>query len=168
MILSLIVAYAIDGDGRYVIGKDNSIPWHYSRDLKWFREHTMGHVVIMGRKTFESIGKPLEGRDNIIVTRQENYKVPGAHVFGDLVEALCFAAPKSSEVFIIGGQTLYEQTLDKSDRLYVTYVHQKGLEGDTFFPKWERRLFRSIQKETGEDGSLGFEILQRIGRGKGG
>jgi len=163
VILSIIVAYAHAKDGRYVIGKDNSIPWHLPHDLIRFRELTTGHAVIMGRKTFESIGKILPGRDNIIITRQKNYKVPGAHVFNELQEALDFTAPNHSEVFIIGGQELYEQTLNKVDRMYITHVAEKDIEGDTFFPKWNRAFFKEIQEEK-RDGNTEFEILQRIKR----
>jgi dihydrofolate reductase len=115
----------------------------------------------MGRKTFESIGGPLKGRLNIILSRQENYEAPGAHVFGDLNEALQFAASEHSEVFIIGGQELYEQTLNRADRLYVTYIREKNIEGDTFFPFWDRRDYRVIQKE-GKGGRPEFEVLQRV------
>ncbi len=166
MLLSIIVAYARDKEGRFVIGKDNSIPWHLPHDLIRFREHTKGRAVVMGRKTFESIGKPLPKRDNIIITHQENYEVPGAQVFNDLKDALDWAAPKHSEVFIIGGQELYTQTVDKVDRMYITHVHEKDIEGDTFFPKWNRDLFKVIQKEKRND-KTEFEILQRIKRKEG-
>jgi len=163
MILSIIVAYAKDKNKQFVIGKDNSIPWHLPHDLIRFREFTTGHAIVMGRKTFESIGKPLPKRDNIIITRQENYEVPGAYVFRDLQKALDFVAPKHSEVFIIGGQELYEQTMNKVDRMYITYVHGTDIEGDTFFPKWNRSLFKVIQEEK-RDEQVEFEILERIKR----
>ena len=163
MILSIIVAYAEDNNNRYVIGKDNTIPWHLPHDLKRFKEHTTGHAMIMGRKTFESIGKPLPNRDNIIITRQENYEVPGAHVFNNLQEALDFAGTKSPEVFIIGGQELYEQTMNKVDRMYVTHVRLEGIEGDTFFPQWPRSYFKVIQDEK-VNGRTEFEVLQRTKR----
>ncbi len=166
MLLSIIVAYARDKEGRYVIGKDNAIPWHLPRDLVRFRELTTGHAVVMGRKTFDSIGKPLPRRDNIIITHQKNYEVPGAQVFNDLQEALDFVAPIHSEVFIIGGQELYEQTLDKVDRMYITHIRKDGIEGDTFFPKWNRDLFKVIQEEKRNE-ETEFEILQRIVRTEG-
>jgi len=164
--LSIIVAYACDKEGRYVIGKDNSIPWHLPHDLIRFREHTTGHAVVMGRKTFESIGKLLPNRDNIIITRQKKYKVKGANVFNDLQEALDVTVPRHSEVFIIGGQELYEQALDKVDRLYITHVRKDGIEGDTFFPQWNRELFKVIQEEKRDD-ETEFEILQRVQRKEG-
>lgn len=165
MILSIIVAYAEDREGRYIIGKDNSIPWYLPHDLARFQEHTMSTAVIMGRKTFESIGRVLTQRENIIITRQENYEVSGASVFNNLQEALDFVAPRHSEVFIIGGQELYEQTLDKVDRMYITYVDAPDVEGDTFFPKWKRIFFKVIQSET-KDGRTEFEILQRLSKAK--
>ena len=147
MILSIIVAYAIDKDGRYVIGKDNSIPWHLPQDLERFKDFTTDLPIIMGRKTFESIGRVLPRRENIIITRKKNYEVPGASVFNNLQDALDFGSSKATEVFIIGGQELYEQTLTRADRMYVTYVAEKGIEGDTFFPEWDKTLFRVIQRE---------------------
>ncbi len=167
MILSIIVAYARNKQGDYVIGKDNAIPWHDSKDLSRFKEHTMGHAVIMGRKTFESIGKLLRGRDNIILTRQENYEVSGAYVFNDLNLALEFAASRHSEGFIIGGQELYTQTIDKADRMYVTYMHDPNAQGDTFFPRWNPVYFKEIYSEKPEESAPAeFEILQRISTGK--
>jgi len=166
MILSMIVAYARNTQGEYVIGKDNAIPWHSPRDLARFKEHTMGHAVIMGRKTFESIGKILRGRDNIILTRQRDYKAPGAYVFNDLDSALEFAASRHSEGFIIGGQELYTQTINKVDRMYVTYVHDRKVEGDTFFPKWNPAYFKEIYSEKFETELTEFEILQRTSTGK--
>jgi dihydrofolate reductase len=165
VILSIIVAYATDSSGRYVIGKDNAIPWHDPQDLIRFREHTAGHAVIMGRKTFESIGKPLRGRFNIVITRQKEYAIPGAHLVHNLEDALNIVPADCSEVFIIGGQELYEQTIHKVDRLYITYIHEKSVEGDTFFPFWDRREFRFIHRE-GKDSRVDFEILQRVLKGE--
>jgi len=166
VILSIIVAYAEDNQSRFVIGKDNAIPWHDSKDLARFREHTTGHAVVMGRKTFDSIGKPLRGRENVIITRQKNYKVDGAHVFNDLQEALDFVGPKHSEVFIIGGQELYEQSIERADRLYITHIYRHNIKGDTFFPKWDRVLFKTIQQEDKNE-RIEFEILQRIKKAEG-
>ncbi len=166
MILSIIVAYAEDKNGRFVIGKGNAIPWHNPKDLARFKEYTTGRAVIMGRKTFESIGKPLRGRENIIITRQKDYKVEGARVFNDLQKALDFVDPRHSEVFIIGGQELYEQSLNRVDRMYITYIYQPDIEGDTFFPKWNRSLFKSIQQEEKNE-RVEFELLQRMKKAEG-
>lgn len=165
MILSIIVAYAKDNKGRFVIGKNNSIPWNLPKDLIRFREYTTGNAVVMGRKTFESIGKPLRRRENIIITKQENYEVPNAYVFNDLDKALKFVGNRYSEVFIIGGQELYEQTINKIDRLYITHIDLDNIKGDTFFPKWERSLFKTIYQEI-INSKVEFEILQRIKREK--
>lgn len=160
MILSIIVAYALNRKGQRVIGKNGTIPWYDSKDLARFKEHTMEHSIVMGRKTFESIGRVLPGRDNIIITRQPDYKIPGAYIFNDLQHALEFARVRDNEVFIIGGETLYKQTLHKADRLYVSHITKPEVEGDTFFPKWHRACFKPIHTER-EGGRLVFEILQR-------
>ena len=107
MILSMIVAYTKDEKGRLIIGKDGALPWNIPSDMVWFAECTRGHAIIMGRKTYESIGRPLPGRDNIVMSSDPDYQVPGATVFADLNSAILFAGVRNHEVFIIGGQTLY-------------------------------------------------------------
>jgi dihydrofolate reductase len=161
MILSIIVAYAKDKYGKRIIGKNNRIPWHFPHDLERFKENTMGCAVIMGRKTHESIGRVLPGRDNIILTRQKDYVVPGAFVFHGLGKAIAFAAKRHSEVFIIGGQKLYEQTIRKADRLYLTSFKIDGIEGDAYFPEFETNLFKPIHVETTKVSGDCFRILQR-------
>ncbi len=164
MILSMIVAYAKNEAGEQVIGKDNELPWKIKQDMVWFREQTSGGAIVMGRKTFESIGRVLPKRLNVIVTTDPNYKVEGAHVFTDLDAALSFASASGRETFIIGGQSLYEQCIDKIDRLYVTFIKDKKYEGDAFFPKWVQTDFKPIQKETSEDevnGAVNYTIFQR-------
>lgn len=160
MILSIIVAYQESQGGGLVIGKDNGIPWHLPHDLLRFKDYTMGHPIIMGRKTHESIGRVLKGRDNIIVTGQINYEVPGAYVFNNLDKALHFAAVRASEGFVIGGEEIYHQTLDKVDRLYITHVKGQTFDGDAFFPKWPKDLFKPIHREM-EGRRVEFEILER-------
>jgi dihydrofolate reductase len=162
MILSLIAAYAKDSEGRRVIGKDNHIPWR--SDLHRFREYTAGNAVVMGRKTYESIGRVLPNRENIILTRQEDYKVPGAYVFTDLNVALRFAGVRNHEVFVIGGQELYEQTIGKADRLYLTKFRIDSVEGDAFFPEFLHGNFKSIYHEEGEVET--FNIFQRVSSGE--
>ncbi len=161
MILSIIAAYAKDKDGVRVIGKNNQMPWHFPHDLERFKEHTVDHAVIMGRKTHESIGRLLPRRDNIIVTRQEDYVVPGAFVFNDLDQAIQFAGMRNSEVFIIGGQELYEQTIDRADRLYLTSFKLKDIEGDTFFPSYNSSRYKMIHKEKAGISGDCFRILER-------
>lgn len=140
MILSLIVAVAENG----VIGRDNQLLWRLPDDLKRFKQLTLGHPIIMGRKTFESIGKPLPGRTSIVITRSPTYTAEGAVVVHSLTEAIAVArASDSEEGFIIGGGELYRQAQEEGilNRLYVTWVHAE-IQGDTFFEildltKWQ-------------------------------
>lgn len=128
MRVSLIVAM---GAGR-VIGRDNALPWHLPADLQHFRALTRGKPVIMGRKTHESIGRPLPKRRNIVVSRNPSYRAEGCEVVGSLREALALAPP-CEEAMVIGGASLYTEALPLADRLYITEVHG-SFEGDTFFP----------------------------------
>ena len=135
MRLSLIVAAAENG----VIGSNNALPWHLPEDLKYFKRTTMGKPIVMGRKTWESIGKPLPGRTNIVVSRNCEYQAEGARVVQNLDEALALAEQVglidgSEELLVIGGATLYEQALPRADRLYLTRVHA-DVDGDTFLPE---------------------------------
>lgn len=159
MILSLIAAYAKDEEGRLVIGRDNKIPWHSRADLQRFKEYTMGHPVIMGRKTHESIGRTLPGRKNVIVTTQD-IKIPGAVIVGSMEEALA-ECEGETEAFIIGGQSLYTWALDRVERMYITEVDMV-VPGDTFFPPYKLNHFKKIHTESvaGEK----FSILQRFDR----
>ncbi len=131
MIKSIIVAKAKNN----VIGKNNDLVWDLPADQKYFRKTTHGHYVIMGRKTFESLPKPLPGRVNIIITRKADYKVEGALVFNDLEEAFRFAGSQGQqEVFILGGGEIYKKTLPFADKLYITEIYH-SFDGDTFFPE---------------------------------
>lgn len=135
--LSILVAMAKNR----VIGKNNMLPWYLPADLQHFKALTMGHSIIMGRKTFESIGRPLPGRTNIIVTNQTDYKVAGATVVHSLDRALAInepskAANRDCEQFIIGGAVLYRQTIALSQRMYVTEI-QQAIDGDTYFPEYD-------------------------------
>ena len=125
MTVSIIVAMAENG----VIGRDMDLPWHISADLKRFKALTMGHHIVMGRKTFESIGRLLPGRTTVIVTRQPDYQVDGAVIVNSLGAAQA-AATDDSELFIIGGGQIYEIALPLADRLHVTRVHTE-VDGDT-------------------------------------
>ena len=136
MIVSLIVAVSENG----VIGKDNNLIWHLPNDMKYFKEKTLGHHVIMGRKNFESIPhkfRPLKDRTNIIVTRQKKYIANGCIVVNSLKEGLAIAkSNRDQEPFIIGGGEIYKLALEKKlvDKIYLTRIHT-NFEGDTFFPK---------------------------------
>jgi len=129
-----------------VIGRDNKMPWHLSADLKRFRAITMNSPILMGRKTFESIGKPLDGRANLILSKQENYQPQGCHVFQSLESALETAKTLGDELFIIGGATLYEMTLPLAQKLYLTQI-QTEFEGDTFFPNFDLNDWNEITRE---------------------
>ena len=157
--ISIIVAYAANR----VIGKDGKMPWHLSEDLKRFRRLTMGHHIVMGRKTWESIGRLLPGRKHIIVSRKSGYDVPGAKVV-DSLEAAVAAAPDDSEIFVIGGGDIYALVLPIADRIYATEIDRK-YEGDTCFPELEEGKWRETVRETHEDAASGlrysFVTLER-------
>jgi dihydrofolate reductase len=129
MIVSLVLAVSENG----VIGKGNQLPWHLPADLRFFKQLTIGHTIIMGRKTYESIGKPLPNRRNIVVSRNPDFKADGIEVIDSLGDALK-ACIGEDEVFVIGGGTIYAKTLDLDivDKIYMTVVHA-DFEGDTFF-----------------------------------
>lgn len=145
MIRSIIVARA---DNR-VIGKDNDLIWHMPHDLKYFKETTRGHYVLMGRKSFESIGKPLPSRLNIIITRNPDYATEGALVVHNLKDALVLAdKQKQQEVFILGGGEIYRQALEQQlvDRIYLTEV-KGSFEGDTYFPELDESQWQETHRE---------------------
>jgi len=134
VIVSIIVAM----DEKRGIGAQNRLPWRLSSDLKRFRELTMGHHIIVGRKTFESIGKPLPGRQTIVVTGNSNFEAPGCLIAHSLEEAIALAEERGEqEVFVCGGAAVYAQALPIADRLYLTLVHAET-EADTLFPEWEQ------------------------------
>lgn len=129
--ISLMVAH----DPNRVIGKDNQLPWHIPEDLAYFKKHTIGKGIVMGRNTFESIGRPLPKRRNIIVSRNEGYKAEGADVVHSLEDAIQLAKEVHEEIMVIGGEQIFRSILPKADRLYITLI-QKPFDGDTFFPEY--------------------------------
>lgn len=137
----LVVALASNG----VIGKDGQLPWHLPEDLKHFKRLTLGHPVIMGRRTWESLKGPLPGRDNIVVTRQAGYDAPGAAVAASLESALalCLGAPVA---FVIGGSRLFAESLPIAAGLVITEIH-RDYEGDTWFPQYDRSRWQESQRE---------------------
>ena len=140
--ISLIAALADDG----VIGIDNRLPWRLPADLRWFKQQTMGKPIVMGRKTFDSLGRrPLPGRTNIVVTTDPRYRAPGCIVVHSLDEALR-ATGDADEVMIIGGASLYAQALPRADRLYLTYVHGR-FAGDAHFPVFDTTQWREVRRE---------------------
>jgi len=144
MRLSLIAAL----DRRGVIGRGGDLPWHLSADLRRFKRLTMGHVIIMGRRTYESIGRPLPGRTSIVVTHRKEVPDEGVRIAGSLERAVEIAreAGEREEVFVIGGAAIYEQALPRVDRLYVTRVHAE-VEGDTYFPACDFSRWRLVESE---------------------
>ncbi len=134
----MIISHIAACSENRVIGKDNHLPWNIPEDWKFFKDKTTGHVLIMGRKTFESLGKPLPNRLNVVITRDANFKAPGAVVVPNIEAALELAKTKISEygdeVFIGGGGEIYKQTLAIADRVYLTVIHQK-FDGDAFYPE---------------------------------
>jgi dihydrofolate reductase len=141
MTISLIAAVA---ENR-AIGKDNKMLWHLPEDLKYFKNHTVGHSLIMGRKTFESFPvRPLPNRRNIIITRQSDYPCETCIIVKSPEEALA-QCKDDEEVFIGGGAGIYKQFLDKADKMYLTHIHE-SFEADTFFPKFEAENWEIIKK----------------------
>lgn len=141
MSLSLIVAMAQNR----TIGLNNALPWHCPEDLKHFRMLTMGHHLIMGRKTFDSIGRPLPGRTTVVVTRNPELKIAGCLIAHSLEEAIALCAG-DSEPFVVGGAELYAQALPLVDTLYVTEIQQE-VEGDAYFPPLDHTIWHEITRE---------------------
>lgn len=138
MKLALIAAYARD----YAIGVNNGLPWYLPEDLKWFKRNTLGKPIIMGRKTFESIGKPLPMRCNIVITRDVHWSAPGVCVTHSLAEAIERAKQQavledSQEAVIIGGAQIYQAAFAEVERLYLTLVDTQVPKADAFFPRWD-------------------------------
>lgn len=138
--LSLIVAC----DENRLIGRAGDLPWRLPNDLKHFKALTLGKTILMGRKTWDSLGRPLPQRDNWVLTRDATFAAPGCRAFGTLQAAL--AAHASGELMVIGGAELYRQTLPHAQRLYLTRVHAQE-QGDTWFPDFDLAQFREISRE---------------------
>jgi dihydrofolate reductase len=161
MNISLIWAM---GDNR-VIGLENRLPWKLPADMKWFRQHTLGKPIVMGRKTFESFGgKPLPERKNIVITKDENYTAEGITVVHSIDEALA-AAGDVDEVMIIGGMSFYEQMLPRADRLYMTVIHYE-FAGDAWFPTFDMSKWHDVERHDHAPDeknrySYSFVILER-------
>ncbi|WP_370279257.1 type 3 dihydrofolate reductase [Pontibacterium sp.] len=147
MRLAIIVAQA---ENR-VIGINNKLPWHLPEDLRYFKQVTMSKPIIMGRKTYESIGRPLPGRTNIVISRQEGYApegvkvVPSLEAAIELAESIC-VIDGAEEAMVIGGAQIYEQALTRADRLYLTQVHA-SVEGDAWFPAFAMEEWREVGRE---------------------
>lgn len=160
--LAMIAAVAKNN----VIGKDNELPWHIPEDLKWFKQHTMGKPMIMGRKTFESLGKPLSGRTHIVVSSNAEFKHDGVLMVDDLDSAIELGKKvakeeSASEVMIVGGGTIYSQALSKVNKIYRTLIDMEP-EGDAFFPalgsEWKVKF--EEKKQSGELNFF-FQIVEK-------
>jgi dihydrofolate reductase len=162
VIISLIAAM----DEKGGIGKNNKLPWHISSDLKRFKKITLNHHIAMGRKTFQTIGRPLPGRVMIVITHQKDFKPDGCMVVDSLDAAIKLAdEKKETELFIIGGGEIFSQSIDIADKIYMTFVHA-DIAGDTIFPEinmsdWQVILSESIQQETNDEFKADFKILIR-------
>lgn len=158
MRIEIYVAVARNG----IIGSDGKMPWHLSSDLKRFKAGTLGKPVIMGRKTWESIGKPLPGRRNIVATRNRDYRPEGGETAPSLAEALAIAAAEEAQaVAVIGGGEIYRQAMEIADTLHVTHV-EAALEGDTRFPVIDPAVWEAVSREkvpAGERDSFATEYV---------
>ena len=150
--ISLIAAVANDN----VIGADNALPWHLPDDLRHFKALTLGHPIIMGRKTFESIGRPLPGRHNIIVTRNPHYTVAGCDTAISIETALALCSGRTDEVFIIGGAQIYAQALPFANRLHLTEI-EADFAGDTRFPLIDPAQWQLTSRER-RHADMGFDF----------
>jgi dihydrofolate reductase len=152
--ISMIVARSRN----HVIGRDNQMPWKISADLQFFKRVTMGHPVIMGRKTWESIGRPLPGRRNIVVSRNADYQATGGELVGSLDEALK-SLSEFERVFVIGGEQLFKQAFDKADRLYITEIDLDIDDGDTFFEVPDASNWKEVERTPGSEGDITFSFV---------
>ncbi len=165
MKISIIVAMSTNR----VIGRDNQLPWHLPADLKHFKQTTMGKPILMGRKTWESIGRPLPGRTNIVITRDENFEAPGCVVVHSIDSALQ-AAGQQDEIMVIGGADFYCQALPRADAIYLTLVHE-DFEGDVFFPELDEAGWKEVERVDCEADdrnphAYSFIRLDRVSRGQ--
>jgi dihydrofolate reductase len=167
MTISIVAAVAANG----VIGRDNAVPWRLSTDLKRLKSLTMGHHIIMGRKTFESLPQPLPGRTNIVITRDPAYRPPDGVLVAETVDRALDLARDDAEVFILGGAQIYAQSLHRADRMYITEVHA-DVEGDTTFPEFDQVVeWRLADREDYEADAkneypFSFLLYERAGSGE--
>lgn len=160
-----LLAIAVAVGENYAIGKNNQLLWHMPADLKFFKQTTSGHTVVMGRKTFDSVGKPLPNRRNIVITRDSELKIDGVEVVNSLDAAIALTKDEEKPVFIVGGAEIYRQALPKTDVLYLTTIHH-NFDADTFFPEIDRNDWTVISAERHEADEKNkydytFEVLKR-------
>ena len=166
MLISIISAVSDNN----VIGKTNSLPWYLPADLKHFKDVTMGHIIIMGQKTHESIGRALPGRTNIVLTFDNDFKAEGCIITTSIEEALRVASAKNEdEVFIIGGASVYKQFMEIADKLYITRIHYK-FDGDVYFPKIDEKKWKIVsidkhKKDSKNAYDYTFKVYQKNTKG---
>ena len=162
----MIVSFIVAMDEAGVIGKDNALPWHISADLKDFKKKTLGKPVIMGRKTYDSIGRPLPQRPNIVITRNKGLKIDGTTVVGSVEAALDAArATGAEEAMVIGGADIFRLAFPEADRLYITEVAGR-FDGDVWFPEFDRKAWKEISRadhppEAPSGPAFSFVVLDR-------
>ncbi len=155
--LALIVARSRNG----VIGRDGDLPWHYPEDLQHFKRTTLGHAILMGRVCYESIGRALPGRRNIVISRNTAFEAPGCEVVKSLRAAIDLARESDELPFVIGGAQIYERALPLTTQMFITEVNL-DVEGDTFFPAFDASEWRETQRRHERDGELTFRVLERV------
>ena len=154
--LAMVVAIGDDGG----MGKDGKVPWRIPEDLKHFKNVTMGHAIIMGRKTWDEVGRPLPGRRNLVVTRNPGLVLEGAEVFTTLDAAIAAARTTDDEPHVIGGSTIYEAAMPLATRIHLTEVH-RSVEADAFFPAFDRSAWREVARHPAETEGVEFVTLER-------
>ena len=146
------------GEGRE-LGNNNQLLWHIPEDFAFFKKLTSGHPILMGRKTYESIGRPLPNRTNIVITRQPNYEAPGCVVVSSLDGALLEAKKHDNDIYIIGGAEIYNLAMDIADTLYLTVVHQT-FDADTFFPEYKEVFSSVVSQKEGKDENYTYTFFE--------
>ncbi len=164
MILSHIVAAAQNG----VIGNNNTLPWDIPEDMKFFRDKTKGKALIMGRKTFESVGHPLPNRLNVVITRNKDFKAEGAYIVQTLDEAIEYCKTQTDkygdEIFIIGGGEIFKDSLDIVDKIYLTRIH-RFFPGDIVYPKLDPEIWQEVERRDREE-PVRFSFLTYVRKTK--
>ena len=161
--ISLIAAIGKNNE----LGKNNTLVWNMPDDLKYFRAKTSGHPVIMGRKTFESIGRPMPNRRNIIITRDLNYRKDGIEIAHSLNEALNLVPQKNEEIFIIGGEEIFKQAMPLADKLYITHIDAKDKNANVFLPEiipvvWNEISHEEHQKDDKNPFNYTFSVYEKL------
>jgi dihydrofolate reductase len=162
----LIISFIVAASENNVIGKDNQLPWHLPADMKYFKNQTWAMPVVMGRKTFEALGKPLEGRTNIVITRKTDWNPGGVEIVHSIDQAIVEATKlDAKEIFIIGGAEIFSAALPSADRIYLTRIHH-AFDGDAFFPElnqeeWKLASNKDFAADDKNKYALSFQVWER-------